>query len=371
MKLKIFTNFQYLPPKAFPLNLLKPFWLQNSTSNLTPWSSGISDYANISHSIFEITSLEEADFAILPFDWLYVRGSTWKPQINLEAMRLGIEFAQIVKQANKPLIIFFTNDSSHEEIPIKDAFVFRQSLLASTRRTSDFALNAVYEDLVKCYRGSEISIRHKQDKPVIGFTGFANKLSWNNKLKEFIYQIAMLPKGGAKYSPYQGHHIRSKALNYLSNSQKIETNFVIRDKMVFFDEAIDVEQKLRLRIEYVNSMVDSDYILCCRGRGNFSFRLFEALCCGRIPIFINTNCVLPFDFAIDWKKYCVWVESKELPQIAEKVIDFHNNLSPQEFIDLQHQCRSLWKEMLSTEGFFTNFWRHFQSQVAEKMLSSV
>jgi hypothetical protein len=371
MKLKIFTDYQYLPQKAFPINLLKPFWLQNPTINPTPWSNVISDYANISHSLFEITSLDEADFAILPFDWLYVRGSTWKPQINLEAMRLGMEFAQIVKQANKPLIVFFTNDSSHEKIPIKDAFVFRQSLLASRRQNRDFAMNAAYEDLVKCYLENQFLIRQKKDKPVIGFTGFANKLSWNNKFKELIYQIVMLPKGGAQYLPYRGHHIRKEALNYLSKSQNIETNFVIRDNMVFFNEAIDIERKLQLRIEYVNSMVNSDYILCCRGRGNFSFRLFEALCCGRIPIFIDTNCVLPFDFAIDWKKYCVWVDSKELPQIAEKVINFHNNLSPQEFIDLQYECRRLWKEMLSNEGFFTNFWRHFQNEAAGKRLSNV
>jgi hypothetical protein len=370
MRLKIFTDYQYLPQNALPIDLLQPFWQGNYINNQTPWSDGIANYANISHSLFEITSLERADFAILPFDWLYVRGSIWKPKINQEAMNLGIKFAKIVKQANKKLIIFFSNDSSHEEIPIKDAFVFRQSLLASTRKSRDFAMNAVYEDLVKCYLDNQLSIRQKKDKPVIGFTGFANKLSWDIYLKELIYQIAMLPKGGAEYLPYRGHHIRTEALNYLSKNQGVETNFIIRDNMVFFNETIDMERKLQLRIEYVQSMINSDYILCCRGRGNFSFRLFEALCCGRIPIFIDTNCVLPFDFAIDWKKYCVWVDSQELPNIAEKVIDFHHKISSQEFIDLQYECRILWEKMLSHEGFFSNLWQHFQTESKLQILSS-
>ncbi len=370
MKIKIFSDPKYLPQGVNPVTILQPFWSKYLEKNQSPWSNYINDYINIADSLFEWTTLENADLAILPFDWLHVRGNTWKPQINLSRMHLASEFSNIVKKANKRLIIFFTNDSSHEEIPIKDAFVFRQSLLASQRKPHDFAMNAVYEDLVKCYLDNKLSIRQKKDKPVIGFTGFANKLSWDIKLKEFIYQIAMLPKGGADYLPYRGHRIRTEALNYLSQSPGIETNFVIRDNMVFFNETIDVARKLQLRIEYVNSIVNSDYMLCCRGRGNFSFRLFEVLCCGRIPIFIDTDCVLPFDFAIDWKKYCVWVDSQELPHIAEKVIDFHQNISPQEFIDLQYECRKLWEKMLSNEGYFSNFWQHFHAESKLQILSS-
>jgi len=88
--------------------------------------------------------------------------------------------------------------------------------------------------------------------------------------------------------------------------------------------------------------------------------LYETLSFGRIPIFINTDCVLPYDFAIDWKKYCVWVDESELPFIADKVADFHNALAPQEFEDLQYECRRMWEEWLSPEGFFDNFYRHLE-----------
>jgi len=74
----------------------------------------------------------------------------------------------------------------------------------------------------------------------------------------------------------------------------------------------------QMRLEFLQNMIGSDYVFCCRGAGNFSYRLYEALCCGRIPVFIDTDCVLPYDFMIDWKKYFVWVDQSELPLIAEK-----------------------------------------------------
>lgn len=82
--------------------------------------------------------------------------------------------------------------------------------------------------------------------------------------------------------------------------------------------------------------------------------------------FIDTDGVLPFDFAIDWKNYCLWVDEKKLLEMAEKVAEFYNNLSPQEVVDLQHESPRSWKECLSPEGFFANFYRHFQVRTHEK-----
>ena len=97
-------------------------------------------------------------------------------------------------------------------------------------------------------------------------------------------------------------------------------------------------------------MKDSDYIICVRGGGNFSARFYETLAMGRIPIFINTDCILPFDNLIDWKRYCVWVEKKELRNIGEKITTFHQSLSNEEFQKLQAECRIIWEQYLSREG---------------------
>jgi hypothetical protein len=142
----------------------------------------------------------------------------------------------------------------------------------------------------------------------------------------------------------------------------VRSNFILRNG--WFNGAFvgdfNMARLQRSRAEYLENMLGSDYILCARGYGNCSIRLYETLCCGRIPVFINTDCVLPYEGWVDWKRYCVWVEEEELPRVADIVADFHERLSPDEFLDLQRSCRRLWEDWLSPHGFFKNFHRHFQ-----------
>jgi len=160
-----------------------------------------------------------------------------------------------------------------------------------------------------------------------------------------------------------GSWIRTKALQVLAKSRRIDTNFVIRD--TFMGGALLPSGEARLskfqqiRREYVQNLVDSDYVLCARGGGNYSYRLYEALCCGRIPVFVDTDCVLPYHSEIDWKQYCVWVDEREVDRIAERVAEFHEALSEDQFVELQRRCRWLWESYLSPEGFFRNFHKHF------------
>ena len=120
-----------------------------------------------------------------------------------------------------------------------------------------------------------------------------------------------------------------------------------------------LDARINARNEYVQNMVESDYILCARGAGNFSYRLYETLCCGRIPVFIDTDCVLPLESSIDWKSHCVWVEGSDVAHIGDQVAAFHASLTPAEFADRQRACRALWETHLSPQGFFAHFPEHF------------
>jgi hypothetical protein len=105
-------------------------------------------------------------------------------------------------------------------------------------------------------------------------------------------------------------------------------------------------------------VIDSDYTLCVRGVGNFSYRLYETLSCGRIPVFVDTDCVLPYDSVIRWKDYCVYLDESEVAVIGERIAEFHRELSPSRFEGLQRDCRKLWEDYISPAGFFRNFHRH-------------
>lgn len=366
MKLKIFSDQEYLFKGMEADPMLYPFWLKTIENHKYPWLEQYNCYMKSGFSLFEMVSLEEADFAVVPANWRTIRGDSWRTKINKQAMALSIQFANKAEQAKKPVIVFFSGDCSDEEIPIKNAHIFRQGIYRSEKKPNDFVLPSFCEDLVEHYLKGQLPIRQKSKTPTVGFCGLAKQFSWKTSIKTVFYQGVMLSKyGKMKVSPYKGHNLRTKVLKALANSSLINTNFITRDRLVFLIEG-QLDQRLESRYEFVQNMVESDYILCCRGSANCSTRLYEALCCGRIPIFINTDCVLPYEFAIDWRKYCVWVEEKEIPQIEKKVTEFHNNLSSEEFVELQHECRRLWKQWLSPEGFFSNFYRHFQGDMPEK-----
>jgi hypothetical protein len=355
MQLKIYSDLNYLPQEIECEAILVPFFGSSSGNAETPMSGSFDAYVNLAHSIFNLSSIEETDLVVLP--------GNWEPYLDKGQEAIAVEFIEMSRQARKPSISFFGGDCSHIKLPAETDLIFRHSLYRSLQSVNSFSYPATSEDFIKKYLNDQLSIRTKRAKPTVGFCGFAEKQNFKTYAKYFLYQgYRFFWKERARIPPYSiGHVLRQQALARLAKSSLIETNFIQRKRSVFFNQ-LDSNSQKKLRMEYVQNMINSDYIFCCRGSGNYSFRFYETLCCGRIPVFLDTDCVLPFDFEIDWKNYCVWVNESELSMIAEKVAEFHASLAPKEFIDLQYECRKIWKERIAPEGFFSNLHRHF-SQV--------
>jgi hypothetical protein len=357
-RLKIFSDRNYIPNGMGHVMMLFPFWGEGH-----PQNGRFERYSEIGRSFFEMTSLEEADIAVMPVAWELVTN-------NDPAMDLAHEFAEKVKASGKRTIIFFWSDSD-EEVPIDGTVVFRTSMYRSKRRTNEYAMPAWGDDFVAKYREGRVLVREKGETPIVGFCGYAAPLepSFGWKLRTAASASAAIlreRKMQAKGGPLTlGATIRKEALRYLSQDNRVQTNFIIRDRFLagarLADGRVDLDTFSKAQFEYVQNMIGSDYVLCARGRGNFSYRLYETLSCGRIPIFVDTDCVLPYDFALNWARHSVWVDAGELSKISEKVVEFHDNLSPQKFKDIQRENRVFWERWLSPEGFFTNLHKHFPS----------
>src|SRR5690606_327431 len=147
--------------------------------------------------------------------------------------------------------------------------------------------------------------------------------------------------------------LRASVLKSLKESKDVQTYFILRKN--YRAGVTENKDTHKTTIEFYENLKDSDYVVCVRGAGNFSVSFYETLAMGRIPIFINTDCVLPLDDRIDWKKHVVWIDYKEHHQVTEKVRQFHNALSKEDFIALQHSNRILWQEKLTMGGFFKIF----------------
>ena len=359
MKLSVFSDRAYLPDGGKHVTLLYPFWGKNPEDPGDPSTGRYDRYLQAGHRFFDMSALERSDIAVFPADWSHVMG-------DARLVKHAEAFFDNARAHGKPVVVFFWNDSD-ADIPYDDTVVFRTSLYRSRQRQREFAMPSWSEDFVERYLGGELAVRSKRERPIVGFCGYAPASAappkqWRARLKRavrggvkrFLNQLDLRPVDGA---------IRTTAMHALDACGHIDTNFVVRE--AFLGGAwhpsgeVDVGKMHVVRREYVQNMVGSDYVLCARGAGNFSYRLYETLSCGRIPVFIDTDCVLPCQSGINWKDYCVWIDEKQVHRAGEQVAEFHASLSDRQFHDLQRACRRLWETHLSPEGFFSQFGAHF------------
>jgi hypothetical protein len=144
----------------------------------------------------------------------------------------------------------------------------------------------------------------------------------------------------------------------LQKDSRIETDFIIRGGFW----AAGISDKHAARKVYIENILASPYALVARGAGNFSYRLYEVLSCGRIPVFIDTDCVLPFDEFIDWHSYGVWLDSSAVNDLPERLLAFHQQISPAEFELQQLRCRKLYEDYIRPEAFFRAIALYFRKE---------
>lgn len=322
-----------------------------------------------------------ADIIVLPYDWTY---ATWtSAEFYPDTVNRAIELAGIARATGKPLVVFYETDVK-QDIPF-DHYLFCTDLERSTRKPLEFALPGWSEDLLRKYRGGEVPLKRKSSRATVGFCGYAPPLGMafgrartKETIRYFLSRTGIMRRlpARANASPRMrlartaGPSVRVRALRALARSDHVDVNFLIRPQPTHpkggrWKQPRDgVSVAANLQRDLLDNTLQSDYVLCCRGFGNFSYRLYETMAAGRIPVLVDTDCVLPFDFLLDWRNYCVLIPERDLPEIAARVAEFHDTLSEGEFQELQVECRRLWERWLSPEGFFRNLHRHFQFEAS-------
>ena len=341
-KLKIFSDKNWLPDNSNYVIMLYPFWGDIPLPENDPDYGRFDDYVSEGKNIFEMTdSLAECDYAVLPFEYSFD-----KAKINLSE-KIALE----VKKQNKKLILFFNSDDT-SDITMDNAIIFRTSFFKSSKRLNEFSFPGWSIDFMKQYSSSNF-ILSKQQIPEISYCGYVDYIKESQKsiLGKIKSTLFPIDKKNVDY----GSYIRGKAVRLLMNTKIVVTNFIIRDG--FWAQGIS--DKKKVRTEYMKNMFDSPYALVTRGAGNFSYRLCEVMSCGRIPVFINTDCVLPNEHLIDWKKQTIWIEEKDLKNIDQIIVKFHKFISEEDFMNLQKSNRKIYEEFLSPVGFFKHLYTHF------------
>lgn len=360
MSLAVYTDPGLLAPGEPHLIALAPLW---GPPDPLPWP--YSDYLDelIAAKPFTAAPLEEADIAVFPRDWKHARTSE-------EGVRSAESFIADARAAGVTPVFFWASDNT-TAFPLRGAVVFRPSLFRSRRKPWEFALPGFHEDLLR--HVGDLPVRRWQRRPTVSFCGHAVEEPQPHGLAgRARHALGDVRRAlGVRLGiPLRADiYVRWKALERLAAQSDVVTSFVFRDEYggtAALHPVFRPELWARMRADYVANMRDSDYVLCTRGGGNYSYRLCETLCLGRIPVFVDTDCVLPYESAIDWPSYGIWLDRRDLPHIAEKIVAFHTRLTRDAFVELQQRCRALWEEYLSPRGYFIHLHEHFSAMEPER-----
>jgi hypothetical protein len=252
-------------------------------------------------SILEASDLENCDYIFLPYKW--------KNDPNFCQSKIY----EVAIENDKKIISFFNDDYDGDLIlPEKNFFLFRTSTYKNAIKKNEIIMPAFCE-IFDYHPPSQSAVKNS----TISFCG--------NVFERF----------------------RIIALQEFEKANNLSLNFLYR-KGFWAPEIFD---KSIARKQFIDNMRDGLFGLCMRGNGNFSYRLYETMALGRIPIIINSNLKLPLEKSINWQNSSIIVETQEIKDL-NKIIENFLSMHDAENVCLQN--KKMYDEYFSPHGFIKN-----------------
>ena len=136
------------------------------------------------------------------------------------------------------------------------------------------------------------------------------------------------------------HPIRMDMCNHLSGKEGYEIssgNWSTTVPMDNFEKFLDIT-------------CSSKFGLAPRGYGKSSFRMYEILQLGTVPVYISDIHYLPWTDELDWNDFCVPVNEDEI----EDIDTILKSIDDVEYNKLLENGRKIYQEYFSLEGMFRN-----------------
>jgi hypothetical protein len=222
---------------------------------------------------------------------------------------------------NKKVVIFQACDNDKFFSDIENLFLFTTSGYRSKHNNNVFGCPTFNND----YYQSVILDK----KLSVGFCGFIE----NDFRKNIVNQLLGYSYFNLIERDYWGN---------------ISTQFDYTDSHF---KTISINSKR----EFVDNIQNNLYTLCVRGGGNYSFRLSETLMMGRIPILVDSDCILPFENEIPYKQNTVYItkeNSDNFTNIDKVIQDFHSSHSEERILEIQKENRNIWLEYFKIDKSF-------------------
>jgi hypothetical protein len=159
-----------------------------------------------------------------------------------------------------------------------------------------------------------------------------------------------IPTGNKKYiASYIGRNTHPIRVD-LEKFFKRDKNYYVKNLNDMHSEFDSEKQE-----QFKKIISESYFSLAPRGFGPTSFRLYESIELGVVPVYIGEDFLLPFSEIIDWEKLCVLVryeDLKNLKKILSEIIDSNRYI---EMINYGKYCEEKYFNNNFTFKYITDF----------------
>lgn len=210
------------------------------------------------------------------------------------------------------------------------------------------------------------------DKPTLPTVGFVGDTSYPGRLSRCLQPIPVPESaidwlGGSlavnrtfrlRFRQQIARLVRQSVLQQVRQFTHLQLDLIERNGG-YFSRSDDEQEQMRR--EYLSNMAQNAYILCIRGDENCSYRLYETLSAGRIPVIIDTHMRLPtLPIGLNWDDFCIIVPYRELHQIEERILAFHQTLPPVTFQEICQLSRRAFEALLPDQFLPRQLGRHLR-----------
>lgn len=291
-----------------------------------------------------VSVIEKADFVVVPFDYFFVERHA--PEYLARVYTLA-------KESKKKVLLFDYTDyvDSTPRLPAH-AILFRVSAYRHHKQQNEIVMPYFVEDLGARYA---IEPKGKGTPLIVGYCGqtqFGSMLKkWRAIAKRMLRLAALyLGRDTNPRVHTRGIFWRNTAIRALRKGG-IENRIIERAFYSLHRSGIPIDPNV-LRLEYVENLRKCDLALCVRGDANASQRFYETLSASRIPLFLDTDSILPLEEVISYDDFIIRVSSCDVKQIGERVHSWSATHDFSVFAEKERKARETYITYLRLDRYF-------------------
>jgi len=112
--------------------------------------------------------------------------------------------------------------------------------------------------------------------------------------------------------------------------------------------------------EFSETSLESKFVLCPRGYGPASFRLYEAMQLDAVPVYISDDLWLPWNLNLNWEEICILVS--DAPGEINSLYERLQEITDEEYDKMKAKIKEVYEKYFTLEGTCDNILRILESE---------